>query len=51
MIEKMEAKTMEYINKVMRLAKQGDAEGAKINAELAESTLKTVIEYMSARNI
>ncbi len=47
MTEKMEAKTMEYINKAMRLAKQGNAEGAKVNAELAESALKTVIEYMS----
>jgi len=46
MTEKMEAKTMEYINKAMRLAKQGNAEGAKVNAELAESALKTVIEYM-----
>ncbi len=47
MTKKMEAKTMEYINKAMRLAKQGNAEGAKVNAELAESALKTVIEYMS----
>jgi len=47
MTEKMETKTMEYINKAMRLAKQGNEEGAKVNAELAESALTTVIEYMS----
>jgi hypothetical protein len=45
--EKMRANTIEHIKKAMRLAKQGDEEGAKINADLADSAMKTAIEYMS----
>ena len=47
MSERMRAKTIEHIKKALRLAKQGDAEGANVNAELAEAAMNTAIEYMS----
>lgn len=47
MREKMQANTLEHINKALALARQGHAQGARIHAELAESAMKTAGEYMS----
>ena len=47
MSEQMRANTIKYIKKALRLAKQGDAERAKVNAEFAETSMNTAIEYMS----
>lgn len=47
MSEKMRANTIEHIKKSIRLTKQGDVEGAKLNAELADSAMRTAIEYMT----
>lgn len=47
MREKMRANTLKHVNKALALARQGQAEGAKIHAELAETAMKTAGEYMS----
>ncbi len=44
--EKMRADTMRHINKALRLAKGGDAQGAKVHAELAENAMKTASQYL-----
>ncbi len=44
--EKMRADTMRHINMALRLAKRGDARGAKVHAELAESAMKTASQYL-----
>jgi hypothetical protein len=45
--EKMRSRTLDHINKALVLARQGDAERAKIHAGLAESAMRTAAEYMS----
>ncbi len=47
MSEKMQINTLDRINKALRLAKQGDLQGAYIHAELAESAMKMANEHMS----
>ncbi len=44
--EKMRADTTRHINKALRLAKDGDAQGAKVHAELAENAMKTASQYL-----
>jgi hypothetical protein len=44
--EKMRANTTRHINQALRLAKRGDARGAKVRAELAESAMKTASQYL-----
>lgn len=44
--EKMKANTTDHINKALRLARQGNAQGAKMHAELAENAMKTASAYM-----
>ena len=44
--EKMRADTTRHINQALRLAKRGDARGAKVRAELAESAMKTASQYL-----
>jgi len=47
MAEKMRANTLEHVNKALALARQGNAQGAQIHAELAETAMETAGEYMS----
>ncbi len=46
MREKMQANTLEHINKALRLAREGNAEGAKLHAQLAEHAMQTAGDYM-----
>ena len=43
----MQAKTMAYINKSVRMSKLGKANAAKMYTELAENAMKTASEYMT----
>jgi hypothetical protein len=45
--EQMRSRTLDHINKALVLAKQGDAERARIHAGLAETAMRTAAEYMS----
>jgi hypothetical protein len=47
MREKMRTNTLDHINKALILARQGEAEGAKIHAGLAQTAMQTAGEYMS----
>ena len=44
--EKMQASTMDHINKALHLARQGNAQGAIMHTKLAESAMRTASEYM-----
>ncbi len=46
MSEKMRANTMDHISKALRLARQGNAQGAKVHADLAEHAMKAASQYM-----
>jgi hypothetical protein len=43
----MQTNTLNHINKALRLAKQGNSQGAYIHAELADNGLKMASEHMS----
>jgi len=45
--KKLQANTLEHINRALRLAKQGNREGAYIHAELAEKAMNLACEYLS----
>lgn len=45
--EKLQANTLDHINRALRLAKQGNREGAYVHAELAENAMKLAGEYLS----
>lgn len=47
MAEKMRANTLDHVNKALGLARQGNAQGARIHARLAETAMETAGEYMS----
>jgi len=47
MREKMRKNALSHVNKALALAREGQADGARIHAELAENAMKTAGEYMS----
>ena len=47
MAEKMRRSAFDHVNQALILAKKGDAEGARIHAELANSAMETAADYMS----
>ena len=44
--EKLRADTLRHINDALRLARRGDAQGAKLRTELAESAMRTASNYL-----
>ena len=44
--EKLQSSALEHINKAMRLSRQGNREGAKLHARLAEDAMREAGRYM-----
>lgn len=47
MRERMRKNALDHVNKALILARRGQAEGARLHAELAENAMRTAGEYMS----